>query len=926
MAAGGGNNDFDVDTVKPTLGNVAVDTATIYDTDLIQQVTLLFSEEMDGVTNPTITLGTTTGVWTSNSDGVWSVSTTTWVETYTITDANEEVTGVDVVVSGAKDVFGNTMDEDSATGVDEFDVDTKNPTAIVTTTVNPIYEGSLTQTVIVTYDEAMNVATTPVITLTGGNWGAQSGNVWSTTTYAGDTLTATFTQNGTEERIAAEVATVASASGATDAAGNTEIGDSSPAFVVDTQKPTVSSVSPTTLAEADAGTVNLDITFSEDMTQTDIVTVTVAGITGSPIAVTYATWTSATVWQGTFTFADNDEATDTAYYTIAGAKDESGNTMTALAAGGGNNDFDVDTVKPTIVDVNSNKADDDYTIGEVIDINVTFSESVSSAEVTIILDTGGSCTTTVTATDTATCNYTVGVGETSADLDATVGGLISDTFGNLLASFTPATTLADNKAIVIDTTDPEVDVGADLGLVVQQFTQNATTSDGGSGIATYAWTSTGSGCDVTFGTATAEDTTVRAGCTGYYTIRLTVTDNAGNSAYDELSFSWGNAEVPIVGYSPTTGALNVAIAAGTATIEFGGASSITLVDETLVDLIDEASSTSKKTAVVVRGGDGTSKYLDISYSGLIADKAYKIIITQGAVRNASGYLNSTGVPSYFYTGNGDVTPPTIYTDGDGNEVVYPSDGATDVSVSYIPEIWFSEVLDQTTITSTTVKLYNSDDVLVDVDPIFGIVAQNDISLTDGITRTVVQIIPDSNLDASTTYYVTISGTVTDLAGNAFAGWVKGDYSFTTAEEAATPTGDLSIDQVRINPLKSYALATDDFDDGWEWLISLTIPTDESFVQLKFSNFQGTADSIAAATNTRFFSEQSTNIDSTTTAITVAAANDYGALFMVFDASSDTQLGSGHPGWQVVVKVQVKVPTTAAGGAYSAQFSVQSSTP
>ena len=74
---------------------------------------------------------------------------------------------------------------------------------------------------------------------------------------------------------------MANASGAKDLSGNDEIGDDSPSFVVDTLKPTVSDVTPTSLADADEGSLTVDITFSEDMTQTDILTVTEA-IVDSP--------------------------------------------------------------------------------------------------------------------------------------------------------------------------------------------------------------------------------------------------------------------------------------------------------------------------------------------------------------------------------------------------------------------------------------------------------------------------------------------------------------------------------------------------------------------------------------------------------------------------------------------------------------------
>jgi hypothetical protein len=120
-----------------------------------------------------------------------------------------------------------------------------------------------------------------------------------------------------------------------------------------------------------------------------------------------------------------------------------------------------DVVAPTITNVSSDKANGSYTVGEVIDIDVTFSENVTSTgNVTVTLETGATdrtCTFTVTNSSTGTCNYTVQAGDTSGDLEATISGTIADQAANALTNYTPATNLAANKALIIDTTAPTVD-------------------------------------------------------------------------------------------------------------------------------------------------------------------------------------------------------------------------------------------------------------------------------------------------------------------------------------------------------------------------------------------------------------------------------------------------------------------------------------
>ena len=116
-----------------------------------------------------------------------------------------------------------------------------------------------------------------------------------------------------------------------------------------------------------------------------------------------------------------------------------------------------DATAPTILSVSSNKADGSYTTGEVIDIDLTFSEAVTtSGNVTVTLETGDTdrtCTFSLaTAVSTATCNYTVQAGDTSADLTvSSIAGTINDEMNNLMTNMVPVSNLAANKALVIDT-------------------------------------------------------------------------------------------------------------------------------------------------------------------------------------------------------------------------------------------------------------------------------------------------------------------------------------------------------------------------------------------------------------------------------------------------------------------------------------------
>ncbi len=54
----------------------------------------------------------------------------------------------------------------------------------------------------------------------------------------------------------------------------------------------------------------------------------------------------------------------------------------------------------------------------------------------------------------------------------------------------------------------------------------------------YQWSKVTGPGTITFGSATAEDTTISANTDGDYIIRLTATDDVGNITYDEIAFRW----------------------------------------------------------------------------------------------------------------------------------------------------------------------------------------------------------------------------------------------------------------------------------------------------------------------------------------------------------------------------------------------------
>jgi hypothetical protein len=131
-------------------------------------------------------------------------------------------------------------------------------------------------------------------------------------------------------------------------------------------------------------------------------------------------------------------------------------TATDNLGGIGTDDVNVvvnpDSIPPTIVNIFSNTANGIYKWDSVIDIQVTFSEAVNSSLVTVNLDSGGSCTFSVSNSSSGSCNYIVHAGQNSLDLNvSSISGTITDIAGNQMSNFIPTTNLAVNKDIIIDT-------------------------------------------------------------------------------------------------------------------------------------------------------------------------------------------------------------------------------------------------------------------------------------------------------------------------------------------------------------------------------------------------------------------------------------------------------------------------------------------
>ncbi len=212
------------------------------------------------------------------------------------------------------------------------------------------------------------------------------------------------------------------------------------------------------------------------------------------------------------TSADLDYISTTALALNSGTIKDATSTVNAnltlaapAAAGslGANKNIVIDTTAPTVTNVTSSTANGTYGTGQVISIQVVFSEVVNvTGTPQLTLETGASDAvvnyTSGTGTNTLTFNYTVAAGHASADLDyisttalALNSGTIRDAATNnavlTLAAPAAAGSLGANKNIVIatDTTPPTIAEVTPVPTPTNDTTPNYTFSSTEAGTITY---------------------------------------------------------------------------------------------------------------------------------------------------------------------------------------------------------------------------------------------------------------------------------------------------------------------------------------------------------------------------------------------------------------------------------------------------------
>ncbi|MES2223942.1 MAG: Ig-like domain-containing protein [Patescibacteria group bacterium] len=421
------------------------------------------------------------------------------------------------------------------------------------------------------------------------------------------------------------------------------------------------------------------------------------------------------------------------YTFVFAGSDAFGNAATSITRTG----ITFDNTSPIITNVSSDKANGNYTVGEVIDIDVTFSEAVTSTgNVTVTLETGTTdrtCTFTVSNATTGTCDYTVQVGDTTSDLTVnSLSGTIKDAVLNSMTNFVPVTNLAANKAIVIDTTvsapgTPDMTAGTDSGSSSTDNITTDTTPDFIISCETGATVTLIDGTDNTtsLGTGTCSSSAVTitsSAISGTKTIKAKQTDLAGN-------------------ISSLSSGLSVTI------------------DSTAPSITSVASTTTSVTATVTWTTTGDSSNSKVSYGTVSGAYTANSTSASFVITHSVGITGLSPSTNYFYV--------VVSTDTAGNIATSSEQTLLTEDVDTIPP----------TLTSRAIFSNNASTTLAKVGNLITL----NFTSNEGIVTPVVSIAghsvsventSDNNWSAT---YTMISGdtegsvafsiTATDLSGN-----------------------------------------------------------------------------------------------------------------------------------------------------------------
>ncbi|MEW5847124.1 MAG: Ig-like domain-containing protein [Bacteroidota bacterium] len=318
--------------------------------------------------------------------------------------------------------------------------------------------------------------------------------------------------------------------------------------------------------------------------------------------------------------------------------------------------FTFDTTAPTITVNNLTTRDTTPQLtGNVNDAAATIQITVNGNAYAATNNGNGSWTL---ADNTITPALTEGTYNVTATATDTAGNVGTDGTANEL---------------VIDTSAPLVDAGADIIANTLSRSLAATVDASIAGVATYAWSKTAGPGTVTFSADNVEDPNITAiSDQGVYTLQLTVTDNAANSASDTMTFTYDTTDPTItlnaVAPDPTTD--------NTPTLTGNAVDTLTNIASVEYEIDGSG------TWIAATASDGTFDELDEDYTfttAVLTDGTHTI---KTRATDQAGNVVDEGnyVSDIFVVDTTDPDAPT-FNSSEGNDVWYKNNPTLDIDFS-----------------------------------------------------------------------------------------------------------------------------------------------------------------------------------------------------------------------------------------------------
>ncbi|MEZ4723091.1 MAG: hypothetical protein R2863_00360 [Candidatus Kapaibacterium sp.] len=351
--------EFAIDLIAPTCSSITANTDPLNEGDLVQSLTVTFSEAMSNTVNPTFTFDESENFTSFTGGAGWASNVFTVNANHdgTQEEIPIEIVSLDLVSSQPIDLAGNPIESSSCT--DQFKIDTKKPlVSSVTFTPTKVIGTTTTFSVDVEFNEAMENVVIPTLSFSAGSgaFALQQSSDWlNGTHYIFDYV---VTDNNIEE-----TDVTVTINGAEDNAGNVMLPhESTETFNIDQVEPTITglSVSDALINKAEANdggyTFVVTATFSEEMNPSanpsiqfapDVTTgttsLTLSGVPTWNLGYTEVEWT--------YLALDASVALEGLEITITGGEDACGNATDYTAPNTGVFDeiFSIDTENPTII-------------------------------------------------------------------------------------------------------------------------------------------------------------------------------------------------------------------------------------------------------------------------------------------------------------------------------------------------------------------------------------------------------------------------------------------------------------------------------------------------------------------------------------------------------------------------------------------------